>query len=158
MYWVLKWKYALDQSLSYTASCIIKTLNMDNLFWKTAHPEPSLLLSPSMLSRAFQYSSTAYQTSQQKQTFHKPECITQMKQLSTQLHRRCNKGFTGPTLDTSTWKPWLQALPLFHNILLPNKHSTHVYSFPKGPVFIDSYLVYIWSFSDFLPFSAVPSN
>lgn len=82
---------------------IIKSLNVYNLFWKTTHPEPSLPLSLSLLSWAFKYSSTAYQSSHQKQAFHKPAGIIQMKKLSAQLHRHYNKCFTGPTLGPSTW-------------------------------------------------------
>lgn len=62
----------------------------------------SLPLSPSILSSAFKYSSTVYQTSHQRQAFHKTAYIIQVKILTTHIHRHHNKCPTRLNLDLST--------------------------------------------------------
>lgn len=128
---------------------------MYSLFWKTAHPEYSLPLSLSLLSWAFKYSSTVYQTSQQRQAFHKPAYIIQVKKLTTHIHRHHDKCPTRLNLDVSTQIAWLQIFLLFHAILLPNSPSMFTLS-PKAPFLLNIFLFSIWCsdiYSDIWPFS-----
>lgn len=126
----LKLKYALDLCFFYAVICVIKSLNMCTLFWKTTHPEYSLPLSPPLLSWAYQ---TPYQA------FHKPAYIIQAKKLTTHIHRHHNK-----------WPTRLNYISLLSpdskfsssSCYSPSKQSIHVYPFSKGPIFIDSYSVY----------------